>query len=87
MIEERKNAFILIITDGYLHNWDEFLDSVSNFKNKNYEMSIVFIGETRIGLSDDLKKRIRDERIRVYYVNTPKDLFEITIREVNRVYA
>lgn len=87
LIEERKNAFVLVITDGYLHNWSSFFKAVDSFKNKNYEIMIMFMVEREEVMDDDIVRKLDEKNIRIHYVTSPEDLVTITIRELGRMYA
>jgi hypothetical protein len=86
LLEGRKKCFVLVITDSFIYNWNEFFPLANTFSDSGHSMSMIFISGNKERVDDELLKSLDDLGVYLHFVRSSSDLIGITLKEIHRIY-
>jgi len=91
MLEGKKHAYVIMFTDSELYNWNDFFKDIHHFHDNDNDFAMIITSERSEKKKSkrwlDLVKKLDECDVKVYKVNTPDDLFSVTLKEVKRTYG
>ena len=86
LLDGKKKCFLLIISDSFIYNWNEFFSMAKIFSENDHAMSMIFISGKNESASDDVLQSLNEMNVMMHFVRSPSDLIGIVLREIHRVY-